>query len=337
MLSHDTLTRLFDPRPALHEPMVMGTLILIAVALALTPLAAAVLLRQPDGTRRDVMLRWRGWLVLVPLMLGPIVLGAAWVMAATLLLALLCHRELARATGLFRERWVSAAVTLAIIVTFLAVADHYYRLFVALWPLSVGLIALAALIGDRPQGYLQRTALGVLSYMLLGAGLAHLAFIGNDHHFRAILIWLIISVQLNDIFAYTCGKLLGPLTGGRKLAPHTSPNKTLAGSVGAVVLTTALVVVLGRLTFRGESVAAWPHLVAMGLIISILGQCGDLLLSSVKRDLGVKDFGTTFPGHGGLLDRFDSLLLVAPALFHYLNYFRGIADHTSGRLFTGGF
>ncbi|MEM6473778.1 MAG: phosphatidate cytidylyltransferase [Planctomycetota bacterium] len=76
----------------------------------------------------------------------------------------------------------------------------------------------------------------------------------------------------------------------------------------------------------------------MGLLISVFGQCGDLVISSIKRDLGVKDMAEVIPGHGGLLDRFDSLLLVAPVLFHYINYFKadGIGGGTPVRIFTGG-
>jgi phosphatidate cytidylyltransferase len=64
----------------------------------------------------------------------------------------------------------------------------------------------------------------------------------------------------------------------------------------------------------------------MGALLSFTGQLGDLVISSVKRDLGIKDMAATIPGHGGLLDRFDSLLFVGPALFHYVNYFVGIGS-----------
>ena len=330
-LDADTKTRLFDPRPALHEPFVVGIVIAVVVALSVLPLVA---LATKGKTRADLFARWRGWLMLAPLMLVPVILGAVWVFAATFALAVLCYREFARATGLFRSRFVSAAVVVGTVFTYFAVADHYYAFFVALWPLSVGLIALAGLAADRPKGYLQRVALGVLAYMLFAAGLGHLAYFGNDLRFRPILLWLVLCVELNDVFAYACGKLLGPPTGGRKLMPDTSPNKTLAGSLGAVVLTTLTAVLLGRFAWAGEVPGQWGHLIVLGLLISVLGQAGDLLLSAVKRDLGLKDFGNAFPGHGGLLDRFDSLLLVAPAVFHYVGYLRGLGLDQPERVFS---
>lgn len=86
------------------------------------------------------------------------------------------------------------------------------------------------------------------------------------------------------------------------------------------MLTTILTVVLGRFAFAGTAVANPAHLLALGLLIGAGGQLGDLMLSAIKRDLGIKDMAATLPGHGGLLDRFDSLLLVAPAVFYYVGY-----------------
>ena len=107
--------------------------------------------------------------------------------------------------------------------------------------------------------------------------------------------------------------------------PHTSPNKTVAGAVGAVILTTATVCGLGHVVFAGSLAACLELMVPLGLIVSIGGQCGDLMMSSVKRDVGIKDLGNMLPGHGGVLDRFDSLVLVSPLVFHFFNYFVGIA------------
>jgi phosphatidate cytidylyltransferase len=106
--------------------------------------------------------------------------------------------------------------------------------------------------------------------------------------------------------------------------------------LGAFVLTTLLFFVSGRFVFDGSILAEPIHLLAMGSMISLLGQFGDLMLSSIKRDLDIKDMAATIPGHGGFLDRFDSMILVAPAFFHYVNYFEGIWQSAPTRIFTGG-
>ena len=111
-----------------------------------------------------------------------------------------------------------------------------------------------------------------------------------------------------------------------------------------MILTTLLVVGIGSFIFPSElrdahgisSATEFRYLALLGIIISVVGQAGDLMLSSIKRDLGIKDFGTLIPGHGGLLDRFDSLILVSPAAFLYLNYVAGIGLHQPTQIFSGG-
>jgi phosphatidate cytidylyltransferase len=198
-------------------------------------------------------------------------------------------------------------------------------------PLTICLTIAAALIPDEPKGYIQRVALGIFAYMLIGVGLGHLGYFANDSNFRPMILLILLSVEFNDVFAFLSGKLFGR----RKLAPNTSPNKTLAGALGALLLTTGLVVVLGRFVFAGTVLTQPLHLVVLGILVSVAGQLGDLTLSAIKRDLGVKDMAATLPGHGGLLDRFDSLLLVAPAVFHYVAYFNGVGVGQVTRIITG--
>jgi phosphatidate cytidylyltransferase len=248
------------------------------------------------------------------------------------ILSLLCYREYARATGLFREKAVSLLVVLGILALTFTELDHWYGLFVALPPFTFGLIAVGAMLRDRPHGYIQRVALGVLGFAVFGSGLGHLGYLANDRNYRPMLILILLSVELNDIFAFIVGKTLGK----RKLAPNTSPNKTVAGAVGALVLTTLLVAGVGWFVFEGTVLASPVHLVTLGVLISVLGQLGDLMMSSIKRDLGIKDMAATIPGHGGLLDRFDSVILVAPAVFHYINYFVGVGTDEPPRVLTGG-
>jgi phosphatidate cytidylyltransferase len=125
-----------------------------------------------------------------------------------------------------------------------------------------------------------------------------------------LLLFLVLLTELNDIFQYLWGKSLGRI----RIAPHVSPRNTVAGFVGGVATTTVLAAALGSwLTFM-----TWPHSMLAGLIIGLAGFAGDLSISAIKRDLGVKDSGATLPGHGGILDRIDSLTYTAPLFFHFV-------------------
>jgi phosphatidate cytidylyltransferase len=308
----------------------------VAAALALTPLLFLALDKagKLNGSlRHDLWTRYKSWLVLAPLMILPLVAGRLPAIAAVALLGAACYREFARATGLFRERLVSGVVAIGIVLITYAVATHWHGFFTALTSLVVSGIVIFALFSDQPKGYIQRVALGVLAFMLFGVSLGHYSYFANVTHGTAIQLAILLCVELNDIFAYCTGKLFGR----RKLAPQTSPNKTLGGALGALVLTTALFAALAHFIFRGTPIDHPAHLVALGVLLSLTGQWGDLVLSSIKRDLGIKDMAATIPGHGGLLDRFDSLLFVGPALFHYLVYFDGIRlDQPARALFGGG-
>lgn len=130
----------------------------------------------------------------------------------------------------------------------------------------------------------------------------------------AILI-LIFTTELNDILQFMAGKAFGR----RKLFPEVSPNKTEAGFIGGLLGTTLLYALLGP-QFLGLSL---QQSLMIGPLISITGIFGDLLFSSLKRYYGVKDFSDLIPGHGGIMDRLDSLTLTAPLFFHLIFYFKG--------------
>jgi phosphatidate cytidylyltransferase len=303
--------------------------LLLLAAAAIVILSAAGAISAP--LQRELWLRTASWAVIIPLLIVPVLAGAAWTIAATTVLALLCYNEYARVTGLFRERVVSAFVVLGILFQAFAALDHWYGFFVAITPLAVGLIAICSIPLDRPGGYIQRVGLAVFAFLLFGSALGHLAYMANDWHYRPLILLILLAVGLNDVFAFCVGKSLG----GPKLLPHTSPNKTVSGAIGALVLTTIVVVLLSGPIFVGTQLEALHHRVALGVLISAFGQLGDLMLSSIKRDLGIKDVGAVIPGHGGILDRANSLLLVAPAVFHYVGYFRGFGLDQPVRVITG--
>lgn len=314
-----TMDRLFGWRHAFDHPVSLGIVCSVAGILLVAPLLILLVTRvtkpRPEF-RKELWDRYKSWLVIAPAIALPILAGAAWTIVAVTILGLLCYAEFARATGLFREKLLSALVVLGILGMNFAALDNWYALFIALFPLYIGLIVVGTIVKDKPRGYIQRIALAILGFALFGGALAHLSFFANDANYRPILLMLFLCVELNDIFAFCVGKTFGK----HKLAPNTSPGKTIEGSIGALVLTTALAAVIGHFVFRGTALDSWPLLVLLGLIISVVGQLGDLTLSSIKRDLGIKDMAATIPGHGGVLDRFNSVLLVAPAVFHLAHY-----------------
>jgi len=129
--------------------------------------------------------------------------------------------------------------------------------------------------------------------------------------FRFILV-IFVAIWICDTFAYGFGRLFGK----NKLFEKVSPNKTIEGGIAGVIgsiIILILVKVLGILPF------SWFEAVLFGIVIGIIGQIGDLVESWFKRDAGVKDSSTLLPGHGGMLDRFDSIIFVSPAMFLLVN------------------
>jgi phosphatidate cytidylyltransferase len=129
----------------------------------------------------------------------------------------------------------------------------------------------------------------------------------------ALVLYLVVLTQLNDVAQYIWGKTLGR----HKVVPTVSPNKTVEGLIGGIVTTTVLAVLLAPLV----TPLTQAHAIAAGLMIGAGGFLGDITISAVKRDIGVKDAGTMLPGHGGVLDRINSLTFTAPMVFHFVRFY----------------
>jgi phosphatidate cytidylyltransferase len=134
-------------------------------------------------------------------------------------------------------------------------------------------------------------------------------FEGRD---ARLLLYLVIIDQMSDVLQYVWGKLIGR----HKIAWRVSPNKTWEGFVGGVLTATALGAALWWATPFTPAQSA-----GLSFTICILGFCGGLVMSAIKRDIGIKDFGVVIEGHGGVLDRIDSLCFAAPIFFHLVRYF----------------
>jgi phosphatidate cytidylyltransferase len=127
-----------------------------------------------------------------------------------------------------------------------------------------------------------------------------------------LLLFLMVLTEFNDVAQFVSGKLFGRA----KIVPTVSPGKTWAGFIGGIVLTTLAAAGLAPLL---TPLLGW-HGPAAGAIIAVAGFFGDVTMSAIKRDLRVKDSGSLIPGHGGILDRIDSLTFTAPVFFHYVFY-----------------
>jgi phosphatidate cytidylyltransferase len=126
-----------------------------------------------------------------------------------------------------------------------------------------------------------------------------------------LLVYLVLVVQSSDVFQYVWGKLAGR----RKIAPDVSPSKTVEGFVGGIATATLLGMALWWITPFSPLQAA-----AISLALTLMGFFGGLVMSAIKRDRGIKDWGTAIQGHGGVLDRLDSVCFSAPIFFHVVRY-----------------
>jgi phosphatidate cytidylyltransferase len=307
---HDALQ---NPVFAFYAALVLGVLIVAGLLLA----------ALKWGFKKNVDAAWnsyRGWLVMAPVALGAIFLGREVTIVFFTTLAVFAAKEFARATGLYADWLATGVVYLGIIAAGVAAIVHdprlgvpgWYGLFMALPVYVIATILLVPIVRNRTQGQLQVVALAMAAFMYLGWMFGHFIFLANSKHAYAYMMYLLVAVELNDVAAFTCGKLFGR----HALRSAISPKKTWEGALGALAVSMALPWLL-RCTM--------PHfdaldLVAIGLIVGVGGQLGDLSISVFKRDVGVKDMGAAIPGHGGILDRIDSLIYVAPIFFHIVRW-----------------
>jgi phosphatidate cytidylyltransferase len=135
--------------------------------------------------------------------------------------------------------------------------------------------------------------------------------VGGENRGLLLITWLILVVQLSDVLQYVCGKLFGR----HKVAPLLSPSKTVEGLLGGITLA----VLIGASLCWMTPFTVWQAAL-MALLVTLLGFTGGLVMSAIKRDRGVKDWGYMIEGHGGMLDRIDSICFSAPIFFHLVRY-----------------
>ncbi len=200
------------------------------------------------------------------------------------------------------------------------VADQWYGMFIIFIPVYAFLfLHVRMLLIGQTEGFINSAGTIHWGLMTTVFAISHAAFLytlphnNNGGSGAGLLLFLVFLTQFNDVAQYTWGKLLGK----HKVIPKISPNKTWEGLIGGVLSVVLMALVISPYLTPFNTLYAF----AAGLIISVSGFFGDVTISALKRDIGVKDTGSTIPGHGGILDRIDSLTFSAPLFFHFTWYF----------------
>ncbi len=252
--------------------------------------------------------------ILTALIGGPIVLylvykGTGYILFLTLLLTFFALREIFEMSrGLGVKAWKFSGYVAGLI--FCIAAYHEQGRFLPMLFILWMIYCLVRFAWQYPQAEIQDLGFNFLAVCYISLLFCHLILLRQLNQ-GIYLTFLALSLTwATDTGAFFVGKALGR----NKLAPLISPNKTVEGAVGGVLVAAATALVLGSI-FPNQSLGL-GGLVALGVAVGITGQAGDLVESALKRMAGVKDSGKLLPGHGGFLDRFDSILFTVPTVYY---------------------
>jgi phosphatidate cytidylyltransferase len=276
-----------------------------------------------DGKRAvidNLNARTRSWWVMCAVFAVAVASGGVGSIILFALMSFLALREFITLTPTNRgdHRTLFWMFFIVIPLHYYLVASHWYGLFSILIPVYVFLFVplRSALAGDTAN-FLERTAkiqwgLMVCVYCVSHAPALLMLEIPGYRGNAKLLFFLVLVVQLSDVLQYVFGKTLGR----RKIAPTVSPNKTWEGFLGGVTCSSLIGAGLWWATPFTPFQAG-----GMALAINLMGFSGGLCMSAIKRDRGVKDFGTMIEGHGGIMDRIDSISFAAPVFFHLTRFY----------------
>ncbi len=294
----------------------------LGVALLVASVVGYVLHRRAAGAAVDNLnARIRAWWVMIAISGGVLVAGNGAIVALFGLLSFLALREFVTQTPVRRADHTALFVSffLALPVQYVLIGVEWYGLFAIFIPVYAFLTIpiLSAVFADA-QKFLQRTAETQWGLMICVYCLSHVPALltlhipGYQGRGALLVVFLMLVVQASDVLQYIWGKLLGR----HPIAPRVSPAKTVEGFVGGVVSATLLGAALWQITPFSPVGAG-----AMALLITLVGFLGGLVMSAIKRDRGIKDWGQLLEGHGGMLDRLDSVCFSAPIFFHVTRYY----------------
>ena len=300
--------------------LIAGILVVLIVASLIGYLLAGRASGQPSATIVNLNSRIKAWWVMVVLIAIAFALGRVGVLVLFAFCSFAALREFITLTPTRRGDHIALATAFFIVLPlqYLLIGENWYGLYSIFIPVYVFLLMpiIAALRGDTTD-FIARIAEVQWGLMVSVFCVSHapalltLHIPGFEGQNPMLILFLIMVVQASDVLQYVWGKLIGR----RKIAPSLSPSKTIEGFLGGVASATALGAALWWIT-----PFAWWQAGLMALIVNLMGFCGGLVMSAIKRDRGVKDWGQMIEGHGGMLDRLDSVIFAAPVFFHLTRF-----------------
>jgi phosphatidate cytidylyltransferase len=279
---------------------------------------------QPHSVIDNLVARINAWWVMVLVIGLAFLFGKAGVIVLFLLISFHALREFLTLAYTRRGDHLAIAACFFIVlpVQYLLIWIEWYGLYSIFVPVyAFLLLPIIAALGADTKRFLERSAKVQWGLMVSVYCISHVPALltlqipGYEQRNLLLIAFLVIVVQGSDVLQYVWGKLLGK----RKVAPELSPSKTWEGLIGGVASAT----LLGAALYWITPFAPWQAgLIA--LVICLMGFFGGLVMSAMKRDRGVKDWGHMIEGHGGMLDRLDSVIFAAPVFFHVTRYWWSI-------------
>ncbi len=276
---------------------------------------------HPSPTIENLNARINAWWAMVALIGFAFLFGKTGVIILSAVLSLAALREFVTLTDTRRsDHWALLAAFFVVLpIQYMLVWDGWYGLYSIFIPVYAFLLmpVIAVMRGDTER-FLERVTEVQWGLMLCLFCLSHVPALltldipGYEGRQLLLIVFLVGVVQMSDVLQYVWGKLLGR----RKIAPTVSPSKTIEGFAGGVLSATLLGAGLWWIT----PFAPWQAAL-LAFVIALLGFIGGLVMSAIKRDRGIKDWGWMIEGHGGVLDRLDSLVFAAPIFFHLVRFY----------------
>ena len=275
----------------------------------------------PHAVIDNLNARINAWWVMILIIFAAATLGFYGVIGLFFVISFMALREFLSLLYIRRGDHLALAACFYVILPlqYFLVAIDWFSMFTIFIPVYgfLFLPILSALLGDTAH-FLDRSTKVQWALMISVFCISHIPAIltldieGFEDKKLLLMIFLILVVQSSDVLQYVWGKLFGK----HKIAPKLSPSKTVEGFVGGVVSASVLGGLLYWLTPFNP-----VQSVLMSLLICLMGFLGGLVMSAMKRSMGVKDWGNMISGHGGMLDRMDSLCFAAPIFFHVVRYY----------------